>query len=29
MLDDEVEKAILMKNEKVEPLFIGGYNVSA
>jgi hypothetical protein len=29
MLDDEVEKVILAKNEKVEPLIIGSANISA
>jgi hypothetical protein len=29
MLDDEFEKVVLAKNEKVEPLIIGGSNVSA
>lgn len=29
MLDDEVEKAILAKNPKVEPLIIGNSNVQA
>jgi hypothetical protein len=29
MLDDEIEKAILSKNEKIEPIVLGNSNVSA
>jgi hypothetical protein len=29
MLDDEIEKTILAKHEKIEPLVIGQSNVSA